>query len=119
SAERAPFFEERELGGVSSTVRVGGPESNRAEDAGQKGDVIVLQRSLQLAPLLQLGDHVEAQDISLSFFQGASLLLQGLPHRSLAVDGVLDPQPVRHFVEHDIGKERIEIEVASLVLSDE
>jgi len=69
--------------------------------------------------LLQLGDHVEAQDISLAFFQGASLLLQGLPHLSLTIDSVLDPEPVGHFVEHDVGKERIEVEVASLVLGDE
>ena len=34
-------------------MRVGGAEPNRAEDAGQKGDIIVLQRSLQLAPLLE------------------------------------------------------------------
>src|SRR5688572_32310099 len=51
------------------------------------------------AHLVQPGLHVQPQHVGLPLFQRAGLLLQRLAHGAAAVDGVLDPQPVRHLVE--------------------
>ena len=38
---------------------------------------------------------------------------------ALAVDGVLDAEAVGHLVEHDVGEEGVEVDVAALVLRDQ
>ena len=43
--------------------------------------------------------------------------LSAVRHRALAVDGVLDAEAVRDLVEHDVGEERVELDVRLLVLA--
>ena len=58
---------------------------------------------------MELGDHVEAQDVGLALLECAGLVLERLAHRALAVERVLDAEAVRHLVEHDVGEEGVEL----------
>src|SRR3954464_7125563 len=96
------------------------PESNRAKDAGQKGGVIVVQvLSLQLSPLMQFGDHVKTQDVGLSLLQSSGLFLERLSNGALTGNGVLDSQSVGDLMEHNVGEEGIEVDVALLLGGDQ
>ena len=47
------------------------------------------------------------------------MILHGLAHCVAAVDGVLDSQPMRHFVEHRVLEKGVERDVVALVRGDQ
>ena len=99
---------------------LGGAEAHRAEEPGQVGDVVVHQVGLaQLAHLLELRDHEQAQHVGLALLERAAQVLERVAHRALAVERVLDAEPVRHLVEHHVGEEGVELDVRLLVRGDE
>ncbi len=98
----------------------GRAETDRAEDAGQERDVVVLQRfRAELALVVERRHHVQAEDVGLALLEGRRLFLERLAHRARAVERVLDPEAVGHLVEHRVGEERVEGDVPALVLGDQ
>ncbi len=118
--ESAHLAEEVETHHVGLAVRAGRTKADRTEDPRQERHVVVLERRVaHLAPLVQRGDHVQAEDVGLALFERRGLLLQRGAHRARAVERVLDAQTVGHLVEHRVGEEGVERDVAALVLGDQ
>src|SRR4051812_47756950 len=101
-------------------MSIGCAEPDRAKDAGQEGDVVIVEiLPLELAALVQPGDHVETQDVGFSLLRRAVLLLQRFSDGTLAVDGVLDTEAVSHLVEHYVGEKSVELDMSELILGDQ
>ena len=77
-------------------------------------------RSVPGAPLLlQLRDHVQAEDVRLPLFERPRLFLERRADGPLAVDRVLDAQAVGDLVKHHVFEEGVELDVGALVRSDQ
>ena len=93
---------------------------DRAEDARQKRDEIIA--NVTVGPFALFGElrhHVDAQNVSLPLFHRRRMLLPCLTHGPPTGNGVLDPQPVRHLMEHDVGEKRVERDVLALIFGDQ
>ncbi len=101
-------------------MRAGRSEAHRAKNAGQKRHVVIFEQgAVQLTLLVQPRDHVQPEHVGLALFDGRSLLAQRLANRAGTVEHVLDAEAVGHLVEHGVGEERVERDVAALVLGDQ
>src|SRR3546814_11992421 len=67
----------------------------------------------------ELPDHVQAENVGLAFLEARCLILERLAHRAFAIEGVLDAEAVRDFVEHGVLEERIEAQMRLLVCCDQ
>ena len=91
-------------------------ESNRSEDRSEKRHQVVHQIGVaEIAAAAQLGKHVQAENICLSFLHPRRMLGQRLPHGAATVDRVLDAEAVRHLVKHRVREEGVERHVISLI----
>ena len=101
---------------VGLSVGTGSAESNGSKDARQEGDRVIVERSpFPLAAVLQVHDHIQAQDVGLPLLKGRGLILQRLTDRSFPGEGMLDAQAVSNLVKHDVVEESIEGDVLELI----
>ena len=107
----AAFHEEVEAHHVRTTVGTAGTGTHGADDARHEGHMVVHGAAFSdLSLIPKHFEHVQTQDIGLAHLQRAVLLQQGFAYGAFARDGVLDARSMRHFVEHDLGKEGMEID---------
>ncbi len=114
------FLEEVEPEHVGLAVGAGGAEADRAEDAGEEGDVVVHRLALgEFALLEELGNHVKTEDVGLALLEGRGSFLEGVADAASVVEGVLDAETVGDFVEHGVAEEGVEGDVLALVGGNE
>ena len=65
---------------------------------------------------MQLGNHIQTQDVRLALFHARRHIKQRLTHGATTIDRILDTEAMCHFVEHCIRKESIERYVFALRL---
>ena len=86
-----------------------------AEQARHHRDIVVAQIDLaKLTGFVQLGNHVQTENIRLALFHARGNIEQRFPDRAFAGNRVLDAKPVRNFVKHRVGKKSIEGHMPSL-----
>ena len=94
---------------VGAAVGLGGAEADRAEQAGDEGDVVLGDGGVgDFAALDELLGEEESADVSLGFLPGAVLCAEGLAAGAAAGDGVLDAQAVGHLVVAGVAEEGVE-----------
>ena len=98
----------------------GSAKPHGTENTGHEGDVVVHQLAFRdFAHLAQLLHHVQPEDIGLAFLQRGGVFFQRLADGAVAVQYILDAQPMRHFVKHGVAKERVKGDVLALILGDQ
>ena len=67
----------------------------------------------------ELRDHVETEHVGLAFLENRRAVFHRLAYVALAVDRLLDTQPVCDLMEHRVPEERVERDLFALVLGNQ